>query len=471
VPEFRLDVQAGYELPDELSEPDVITAVLPYRPAEERSALDLLSRVQDLTDLLGSGCTALVLGPADVLSGPLPAYGEAERLRTDLLRGGLVEAVVTLPGGVLPFRPAHATAVWTLTRDPEPRARGRVLLADLSGSELTPDLLMVTAEDVLIWRAEGWHPGGHEPAHGLIASVAELTAQAGAALVPRRLSAAARWTGTVTERPLRITELELRIAELAAGQGSDAGADGTAGSEAAQVLRVHAALRDGDAPGGDGNRAGGPGARPERVSVRELVRQRRLRLLPGHRFAAPDLGPVGDHTVLTPQEVTGAARPGSRRIDRAVLLTRYERASFTEPGDVVVTAVPRFGALVDEDGFHVVAFPARVLRVRRDAERPLRPRVLAELLRAAAQAHPRAGGAVRAGRGLEDIEIPDLDPDEAARFDVLLARIARREAHLREYAAALEELRRITAAGLADGTLTLRAPPPATDRRAAPAVP
>ncbi|WP_255306171.1 hypothetical protein [Streptomyces sp. Wb2n-11] len=142
-----------------------------------------------------------------------------------------------------------------------------------------------------------------------------------------------------------------------------------------------------------------------------------------------------------------------------MLLTAYEHAEFTQPGDVVVTATPSFGACVDEEGLSVVAFPARVLRVRPDAERPVRPRVLAALLRAAAAEYARVGGAVRAARRLEDFPIPDLDQEEADRYEALLAEIGRRTTLLRQQTAALDDLAALTAAGLTDGTLTLIEPP------------
>jgi len=68
---------------------------------------------------------------------------------------------------------------------------------------------------------------------------------------------------------------------------------------------------------------------------------------------------------------------------------------------------------------------------------------------------------VRAPRRLEDLIIPDLPPDEADRYDALLAMIGRRSALLRAQAAVLDDLSRLVAAGIADGTLTLLPPPDA----------
>jgi hypothetical protein len=163
--------------------------------------------------------------------------------------------------------------------------------------------------------------------------------------------------------------------------------------------------------------------------------------------------------VITPEEILGEVREGSRRIDRGVLLTAYGHAQFTEPGDLVVTASPRFGVHVDEEGLSLVAAPARVLRVHPDADPPVRPRALAALLRAAAAEHARTTGAVRAARSVEDLPIPDLAREEAERFDAALAEIARRSALLRQQCDLLDDLARVAADGFADGTLTMRTPP------------
>ena len=44
----------------------------------------------------------------------------------------MVEAVIRLPGGLVPFRPGYETALWVLTQARGSRWRGRVLLADVS---------------------------------------------------------------------------------------------------------------------------------------------------------------------------------------------------------------------------------------------------------------------------------------------------------------------------------------------------
>ncbi|MFI9116475.1 hypothetical protein [Streptomyces venezuelae] len=442
VQEFEMDLTDGEELAtDDWGNPQVIACCLPYEAAETRSSLAVLQSLQDLTDLLDEDCMAVVLGPADALVRPLPARGEADRLRRDFLEQHLLKAAISLPEGVLPFRPAHRTAIWILHRTREAQRTGQVLLADLSSRTLVAQALDALAEDVDIFRDAGWRADGrHEPRNAVIVPATTLTGAPGTAFTPQHRPHADRYTRTVVERPARIAETELRLQQLI--DATRSALDHT------PTIRSNAVLRPDDRP-------------VRRTTVARLLKNRRLRRLPGHRIAGEHLltGGAGHYTVLTPAEITGSAPVDSHRIDRAVLLNAYEHAYFTEPGDIVVTATPSFGAYVDDEGLSVVAFPARVLRVRADAEHPVRPRVLAALLRSAAAEHRRVSGAVRSARRIEELLIPDLPGDEADRYDALLADIARRTALLRQHAAALDDLTSLTAAGLVDGTLTLTEPP------------
>ncbi|MDT0479902.1 hypothetical protein [Streptomyces doebereineriae] len=432
VNELDLDVQTGTDLEERFADPDLVVTQLPYRPGEDRSVLAALTELERVAYLLRPGCTALVLGPADALVDELKST-EAAQLRSALLRENIVESVIALPGGVLPFRPGYRPALWTLTRGPVPAAEGKVLLADISSEQLTPGVRMRLAEDVLLWRAEGFRGlDGHDPRYGRVVSVADLDRAFGGPLTPPAPPTSAIWSDKVTERPALIAEAETRLERTTADTRAYEDEQGPYGG--AVLRRV--------------------GLLPERTTLGKLITARRVTRLPGHRIDEKHLTLDGHHTVLGPEEITGERPVGDRRIDRLLLATAYERAALTEPGDVVYTLAPRLGVYVDHDGFSVVAFPARVLRVNADATRPLSPRVLAALL-GAARGTSRSPSAVRPARRIEDYQLPDLDPDEVLRFDALLAETERRERLLRAQADALGEARRLTIAGLADGTLTL----------------
>ncbi|MDX3766471.1 MULTISPECIES: hypothetical protein [unclassified Streptomyces] len=442
--EFQLDVIEGEDLSaDDWGYPDLLVCVLPYEAAETRSPQAVLERVQTLTDYLDTGSTAVVLGPADVLVRPLPRHGEADRLRRSFLQESFLKVAISLPDGVFAYRPGYRTAVWVLSRTPEAQRAGLVLLSDFSAQPLTEPILDTLAKDIAIWRAAGWRKDlRHEPRNAVIVPAKDLDDRPGAAFTTQHRPSATRYTRSVIERPARIGDLEQRLTELheQARHRTDLRA----------ALGTQAVLRPEDQP-------------VRRTTVRRLLAERRLRRRPGHRIAAEHLTAEGHYPVLTPDEILDATRRGSRHIDRGVLLTAYEHAQFTEPGDIVVTANPRFGVYVDEEGVSVVAAPARILRVHPDADPPVRPRVLAALLQAAASEYARTSGAVRASRRIEDLLIPDLSRDEAERFDAVLAEIESRAALLREQSAALDDLARVTAAGVADGTLTIQNLPGTND--------
>lgn len=437
VNEFQLDVIQGEDLSaDDWGYPDLLVCALPYEAAETRSPQAVLERVQRLTDYLDTGSSAVVLGPADVLVRPLPRHGEADRLRRSFLQDGLLKAAISLPDGAFAYRPGYRTAVWVLARTPEAQRTGLLLLSDFSAQPLTEPVLDTLAEDIAIWRASGWRKDlRHEPRHAVIVPAKDLDDRPGTAFTPQHRPPEARYTRSVIERPSRISDLEQRLTDLREQARHQA--------DLRAALRIQAELRAEDQP-------------VRRTTAHRLLKERRLRRRPGHRIAAEHLTAEGHYAVLTPDEVLGTARLGSHRIDRGVLLTAYQHALFTEPGDIVVTASPRFGAYVDAEGLSVVAAPARILRVHPDADPPVLPRVLAALLRAAASEYVRTSGAVRASRSIEDLLIPDLSRGEAERYDAVLAEIECRAALLREQSAVLDDLARVTAAGIADGTLTIQ---------------
>lgn len=433
--EFDLDVQTGTDLEERLADPDIVVTQLPYLPGEERSLLTALEGVERVADLLGAGSTGLVLGPADALVDALRGTEESQ-FRSALLRSKVVEAVIALPGGVLPYRPGYRAALWVLTRSPVPAAEGKVLLADISAESLTEGVRARLAEDVLLWRAEGFRDGdGHDPRYGRAVDIAELDRAFGGPLTPPSLPAVVNFSRTVTERPALIAEAEAGL-ERAAAEARSYG--DTHGPYRSGVLRR-------------------VGRMPDRTTLGALIASGRVVRLRGYRVDAEHLTADGHHTVLGPEEITNGGTVGARRMDRLLLATAYDRVVLTEPGDVVYTLTPRLGMYVDHEGFGVVAFPARALRVNPDAERPLTPRVLAALLRAARNTG-RSPSAVRAARRVEEYQLPDLDPDEVERLEAVLAQTERREGMLRAQADALAEARGLTVAGLADGTLTLGRP-------------
>jgi hypothetical protein len=436
IDETSLDVQHGDALEEGIGDPDLIITQLPYSPGESRSVLAALDAVDRIALMLAPGRTAVVLGPAAALVDALPGVDEAAR-RSELLRSGLLEAVIALPGGTLPYRPGYRPALWVLTSGPVQAAEGRVLLADVSAGPLDENVRARLTEDVLLWRAEGYQArGGHDPRYGQAVRIAELERRFGGPLTPPVASARHYWSAAVRERPALIAEAEARLER--------------AGEELRAYEDVHGPYQGGVIRRVDGDR-------PGRTTLGSLITQGKVALHKGHRLQERHVGREGHHRVIGPDEILGRAAIGARSVDRLVLAAEYEQVALTEPGDLVYTMAPELGLYVDREGFSVIEFPARVLRPAQGVERPLTGRVLAALLGAAGggTGTGRSPSAVRAARRITDFPLPDLGPQEVQRFDALLAEAERREQLLRARAAALAEARQLTAAGLADGTLTL----------------
>ncbi|MFI0979442.1 hypothetical protein ACH4SP_20890 [Streptomyces sp. NPDC021093] len=432
IEEMELDVQTGTRIEEGLSDPDLVITQLPYQPGEERSALATLEGVGYIADLLGPGCTALVLGPAAALVDTL-SDAEAAQFRTGLLREGIVEAVIALPGGLLPYRPGYRPALWVLTRTPVREAEGYVLLVDVAAEELTATVRAHLVEDVLLWRAEGLRRlDGHDPRYGRAVTLDSLGQAFRGPLMPPAPPASQILARRVTERPALIAEAEAQLER--------------AGTQARSYEDATGPYR--------GNVQHRTGPRPARTTLGKLISQGRVTRVRGHRLDAKHVSAEGGHVVLGPEEVTGRATVGERRIDRLVLADKYEQTALTRPGDLIYTLAPELGLYVDPDGYGIAAFPARILRVNPDAEHPLTPRVLAALL-GAARGTGRSPGAVRPSRRIEDYQLPDLSPSDVIRFDALMAEAERREQLLRAQADALAEAKLLTVAGLADGTLTI----------------
>jgi hypothetical protein len=427
-----LNLAAGGPAPAGWEDPDVIVTQIPYLPGETRSPDRVITLLDDIALRLAPGCTAVVLGPASMLVGDLRPFSPAERARAKLLSSGMVEAIIRLPGGLVPFRPGYDVAAWVLTSAYESPYRGWVLLADVSYRELTDEVIRALAEDVVTWRRDGYRPQAHTRTFGVQVRVRDLV-DAPQSLTTHR---PARVRSSITDGAAlvsRVTELEAVLDRTAAGSRS-----------AREPVRSRIA-------------AGGQRPPPQTQTIAALVKGRRLVARPGTRLRGAPVGQDGHHDVLGMPEVLGRAHRGERRIDR-VVLAGLPRARLTEPGDVVVTTTPEFGVLVDHVGLAIVEFPAKALRIPASELQSFTPRTLAGLL-AGRVPGLRPAGAVRPPRRLEDHEVPVLSPAEVQFLDQFLTVLDARQEAAQQELDLLTELRDITTSGLLDGTLTFTEPP------------
>ncbi len=427
-----LDIRSGSDLPDDAGDPDVIVTHIPYLPGEERAPATVLAAIDDIASRLAPGRNAVVLGPADVLVAGLPAYSPAERIRTKLVADGMVEAVILLPGGLLPFRPGYQPALWVLSSSFSSPWTGRILLADVSDKPLTEDVISGLVEDVTTWRRDGYEPRAHTRQFSTQELVSDFV-DPPVPLTSRRPRSILSAATSADERVSRIAEIETGLIRLDVAQGP-----------APRPIVSHVAA--------------GALRAPESVRIGALARQKRLTLIKGARLRDADVAADGHHVVIGAEEVLGRRPPGEVSIDRGTLANRYPHARLTEPGDVIVTTSPALGALVDEAGFSVVAFPARAMRVSGTEPRRFTPRVLAALLNAS-DSDRRPAGAVRAAHRLEDLTLPMLTPGDLLRLDTLLARLEQDRQRVLQRLNLLTEFSQLATTGLADGTLTFTGDP------------
>ncbi|MFA1538063.1 hypothetical protein [Actinomadura monticuli] len=432
VPDVEYEVRP--DLDGCLDEATIVVTQLPYRPAEERSAVLSLNALNDLLLPLPHGATAIVVAPADTTAA-LDPTSDAGILRGELLRSGSVKAVIRLPGGLIPYRPGYEVALWVLTADYAVGERGKVLLADVSDRALTPGLVDALVTDVLAWRDEQFDPEAHPRVHTVATPVGALIASP-RPLLPRYLPSQDDLRWEVPERVARTLELERVVWEARP-----------------------------DAPRLNSDLSAVPMPRPPRTAtIAELAgrgRPKELSLRKGTRLpaglvrsASSTVNATNSYPVFGPAEVLDESEPGSRRVDRIEFEKSCPGARHSKPGDVIITTAPRPAAAVDHDGHSVVEFPARILRIEEDGKKHFTPRALAALLDRAG----RADGAIRPAQRLHELALPLLSPSELKQLDRLLADLDDRRDRARREIAALDELRGIAATGLADGTLTLADP-------------
>ncbi|HLS64854.1 MAG TPA: hypothetical protein VK060_15840 [Ruania sp.] len=383
----------------------------------------VLERIEDVAMRLAPGQRALVLGPARALLDAAEGR-EVESVRSQLLRTDKVRAAVLLPPGLVPERSRERLALWVLgDAHPQVPIRKRwILVADVSEELLTPSgRLDETAVSDLI---------------------TDLVAAMGTA-------------AQVGAHAFRFARFTLTSAILAGGGGLIASArpvprsvredDGAASAHAQELLRALAAEPQATVRL---TTQRGTAVAPRTARIGELNDKGVLRRLPGHRIDPADVraatGAAGEVPVIGEAELTGGLAPGARVAGRLELEARYPAHRLTEPGDVVFTVTPRPAAMVDAEGFSVVAYPAQVLRVQRP-EVGLVGEVLAR----------DVAGQDAAARRWRDFPVRLVPPAQARAVAAGLAQVRRALEELAERSARLEELAATVAAGAATGVLVV----------------
>lgn len=422
--------------------PDVLVTRVPYQPSERIDPAQVLDFATEAAYAVPRGSYAVVLGPASVFVEDLET-GLAAR-RAELLKDHMIEAVIRLPGGCVPYRPGYETALWIMMRPEKQPWHGKVLISDVSDRPLTAGVVRDLVDDLVTWRRDGFDPRAHNRVYGVESAVAPLAESLGPLQTIRRPPNPRARKATSDQR---VGLLTVHGAEL--------------DRIGAMAISVRPHVRTEAITAAD--------LRPRTESVNNLVRQHQLIMQRGTSLELEDIAADGQHVVLGAEEVIGARRPGERRVDRERFASHYPNGRLTEPGDVLVTLTPRPGAIIDWDGYAIAAAPVRILRIPQprpavDAT-PGRPSVPAEPVRLTAQvlrllllgadSGTRPAGAVRSADRIADLRLPVLPPGQVQALEAMLSSIDfRREAARREIDM-LDEVCQVVASGLTDGTLTV----------------
>jgi len=195
----------------------------------------------------------------------------------------------------------------------------------------------------------------------------------------------------------------------------------------------------------DGIEVSAAPARPAHIGLaqatRELGRDMAGARIPSGLIGTPKAGWA---IVMGPDEVRNPTLLGQRGIDRVTLEEEAPRAKLTNPGDVVYVATGGCAAIVDYDGGHVVAAPARIFRCR-DAEsndRQLVPAIVA------------ADIAAQKGSDRSTWRLRTVPAGLVASFDEITRRTNNRRRHLLDELGSLDAFEAEIVSGLSAGSLT-----------------
>jgi len=426
-----LEVATRETAPQEL--PLVVTQVPPVGVGvlDDVTALEL---VEEVVLGLAPGQHALVLGPASALV-DASSSPEAESVRSALLRTDRLRAAVLLPAGLVVERSRERLALWILgDGHPDVDIADRwTVVADLSGAA----------------PVSGTFPR---------AVVEDLATDVVAALGT---------PGDVQRHAFRFGQFVYTRTVLASRRGlldtarpTVRGARDDGGTGVVRVGELVDLLDGAPRPALGVAVQRGEAEPARRARLGSLVDGGAVRRVPGNRLEESDVraagaDPAGASRVIGVPELLGEEEVGARVVDRLEFAGRYPAGRLTEPGDVVFCTTPRPAALVDTEGFSVVVFPARVLRLR--AHRPDDgPGAIGPDARLVPEVLARDVAAQVRGSRWRSWEIRIVPAGEADDVAAALARVRERRAAARRELSRLEELEMALVDGVTTGVVRMR---------------
>ncbi|AEG43655.1 hypothetical protein [Isoptericola variabilis] len=417
----RLDLDA------ELLHDAVVVTQLPPTGSPELDDEEVIARVDDIVLRLRPGQRAVVIGPASALV-DAAATPAVESARSALLRTDRLRTAVLLPPGLVTERPRQRLALWVLgDAHPDVHIRDRwTMVADLSDQGVSGDQFdRAVVEDLLT----------------------DITASLGTAEAVR--SHAFRFA-----RFASIPDVLARGGSLvAAGRSVVRGARDDGGAAAVSLTELVASVESAARPRLEVRVERGE-ARPVRRVPLGTFDRRWIKRVSGNRIDVRDVVPAPERDaaltrVVGVPELVGESAWGSRGVETLTFTGKYPAARLTEPGDVVFTTTPYPAAVVDNDGFSAVAFPAQILRIskpERAREYVLLPEVLARDICA------QPPGA-KWWRAWEVRLVPASDADSVART---LTSVADRLAAAKQEIGRLEQIASTLVDGVTSGVVRMR---------------
>jgi hypothetical protein len=317
--------------------------VLPAPDAPAAGPLEQLNLLEEVSLQLDDQQLLLCLAPAATLVEPLD--GEPLARRDQLLRDGLVRAIVRLPAGMRPAQAPELSGLWLLGHpDGSSAADRRTLVANLADRPLRE---MDGLGDDLVAARQGREGARRRAwAHLHPVPTAELLSGRGSLVPPRpaRIPTTTR-TGADWVVGLRAADTGGRLAGYRL-DASDGFPETVTIAQAAERgwLRV--------LPGRRIDLTGLPHGSVPVVDAPDALRPRRTQ-------SVPAAGPRPDD----PHPHSAAISHDNRSVDRLALLSRQD-VDLTEPGDIIFSVKPSPAAIVDTAGGALVLAPARILRLR-----------------------------------------------------------------------------------------------------------
>ncbi|WP_040156214.1 hypothetical protein [Mobilicoccus massiliensis] len=342
----------------------VVVAAYPHPGAPDMTPKRLLDAVDDVLVQLDPRQTAVIVGPASVLTDNLGSPS-VDRIRHEVLSTGRLRALVRFGPGSSVAVPQRRLALWVIGPAPVGNVRqGRTAVVDLAGADLAEVRDDLVADIVAAIE--------DRPVLGVGDDESEARAHVFRVARYQRTFAILAERRDLVPRDLGIVRPELPPVD-------DVAADAVAARVASPVggvaVRVEAARND--VP------TGGV------TTVRELIAADRVTVVPGTRLSATEVrrreeveGRGVPITVMGVPELSGDERPGERVVDLLAFTAAHPKAHRTEAGDVLFCTGPRPGAWVDARGGTVVEFPARSLRVQATDPASASARVIPHVLAA-----------------------------------------------------------------------------------------